>query len=73
MASNEDITGLLRRAGVVEAALPFSDGSMRILKRLVGLVKDDERAACIADVRTIGGSFAVECEDLIMQRRGNHD
>lgn len=29
-----------------------------------------EREACIEDVRTIGGSFAVQCEDLIRARKG---
>lgn len=27
-----------------------------------------EREACIEDVRTVGGSFAVQCEDLIRAR-----
>lgn len=29
-----------------------------------------EREACIEDVRTVGGSFAIQCEDLIRARKG---
>ncbi len=65
---DDEITNLLRDAGVVDAVLPFSDGSMRILKRFAAALVDKERADCIEDVRTIGGKFAVECEELILQR-----
>jgi len=30
-----------------------------------------EREACIEDVRTIGGKFSVECEELILKRGRN--
>ena len=30
---------------------------------------EEENAACIEDVRTVGGKFAVECEALIRARR----
>ena len=30
-----------------------------------------EREACIEDIRTIGGKFSVECEELILKRGRN--
>lgn len=67
--SDDDITNMLRNAGVVEAVLPFDDGSMRILRRFAVQIAEKEREYCIEDVRTIGGKFAVECEKLIVLRQ----
>jgi hypothetical protein len=36
--TDEEITNYLRDAGVVEAVLPFSEGSMRILRRYTELI-----------------------------------
>lgn len=66
--TDEDITNLLRNSGVVEAVLPFGDGAMRILRRFADEITTKEREECIEDVRTVGGKFAVECEELIMMR-----
>lgn len=60
---------MLRNAGVVEEVLPFADGSMRILRRFAVQIAEKEREYCIEDVRTVGGEFAVECENLIMSRQ----
>ena len=36
--------------------------------RLIELARAKENEACIEDVRTVGGAFAVECEALIRVR-----
>jgi hypothetical protein len=66
--TDRELTELLQESGVVSAVLPFSDGSNRILRRFALLITKKERANCIEDVRTIGGKFAVECEELIIER-----
>ena len=66
--TDEEITNLLRESGVVEAVLPFSEGSMRILRRVIQAAIKSERYACIEDVRTCGGNQAVEIEELILSR-----
>ena len=41
--TDEEITNLLREAGVVESVLPFSPGSMQIMRRFAQLVLNAEK------------------------------
>lgn len=38
------------------------------LKNFAAIIREDEREACIDDVRCVGGKFAIEAEQIIRAR-----
>lgn len=49
---------------------PMTEREMKLvwLREFADRITKIERKACIEDVRTVGGKFAVECEELINGR-----
>lgn len=48
-----------------------ADEIVHFLEMFASMVSAEERDECIENVRTVGGSLSIECEDLIRARGGN--
>lgn len=73
MTTAEEVIRLFHKAGELAGWKPGVGNPLVInyLTHFAELVKAEENEACIEDVRTVGGMFAVECEALIRARRND--